>query len=136
MKSKILILFIGLLFLSFSCRTFRANDQKKQSEMLEYTVSEAKTDDVSTFKGCVIDLETNKPLKFLNIQIKSLLNSYDVSSDIDGNFKIENIKQGMYKIIFSYFDDEQYIIKETYIEKGKEINIKIKIRFKKIVLFN
>ena len=112
-----------MLFL-ISCRTFHRYKQK-QSKMLEYTVSEAKTDDVSAFKGCVIDIETNEPLPFLNIQIKNLINSYNTSSDTNGNFKIENIRQGMYKIIFTYVGYEPYIINEIYIEKDKEIYIKI-----------
>lgn len=54
-----------------------------------------------TIKGHIHDRKRDEPLSFCNIIIQEL--KYTTASDIDGNFKFENVPLGTYKIKAIYF---------------------------------
>lgn len=64
-----------------------------------------------TISGKVYDKNTQEPLPGASVFI--LGTSWGTSTDLDGNFKITNIKKGTYDIVISYIGYHSDTIKNT-----------------------
>lgn len=68
-------------------------------------------------KGRVYDNINNEPIPFANIYIDQIQKG--ISSDVDGNFIIKNIKAGIYNVTFSFIGYQTYTASEVIVSSNK-----------------
>jgi len=77
----------------------------------------------ATIKGRVFDATSNEPLPFTNLVVYGT--TQGTTSDLDGNFIIENIHPGFIKIAASSVGYESYISPEVMVTNSKAMYIDI-----------
>lgn len=117
LKEMVLIRF----FLFFLCRVF-------------FTELRAQETNLQSVKGQIIDSESDYPLVGATIQWINDLETLGTSSDIDGNFVLENIPVGRQSFLISYLGYEAMVIENILIGAGKEVFLDVKMleRFKQL----
>ena len=79
--------------------------------------------DTGSIIGKLTDKEfNNEPLPFANVLIKGTTTG--VTSDVDGNYRLDNLNPGTYTIQFSFVGYET-IEKQVIVEAGKETKLDI-----------
>ena len=78
----------------------------------------------NTLKGNITDASTGKPIRNVNIYLAYTMTG--TTSDENGNFKINNIAQGTYDIIFSHVNYKKQNFSFQIIE-GKNLQFTIKL---------
>ena len=76
-------------------------------------------------KGTVVDEISNETIPFANIFIENTKSG--VTSDLDGNYKIENLKPGLYNITCSYIGYKPKSFSEVIVSSNKPTNLTIKL---------
>ena len=107
MKIKAIFLIISLIFISISI----------YSQV-----------PLQTFKGNVKDLDSHYPLPGASIVILDTDPLIGITTDMEGNFKIEKVPVGRYNVQVSYLGYEEYVIKEFLIGAGKEAVLNVELK--------
>lgn len=83
-------------------------------------------------KGKITDALNNESIPFANIVIQNTTNG--VSSDMDGNYKLENLEPGLYNLVVSSVGYESRVIYEVSVMKSKATiqNISLKENTKQL----
>jgi hypothetical protein len=88
-----------------------------------------------TVRGSVVDQESKFPLLGVNVTIPmsdgSVIGS---ATDMDGNFRIENVPVGRQRIIFSYLGYQDFELPDIIVSSGKEVVLHIELEEKVNVL--
>lgn len=109
LKNVFLIIYVLVLLLI----TFSANAQTTLTQ---------------TIKGTVIDKDSEMPLIGANIIITSTAEMMGTSTDIDGNFRIENVPIGRHSIQVSYLGYEESNLQSVLLTSGKELSINVELQ--------
>lgn len=79
-----------------------------------------------TLKGRVSGTMNNEPLPFVNIQLEG--SELGASSDVDGNYKIENIPPGSYNVIASFVGYKKAVFYEIVIVSTRPTTLDITLQ--------
>lgn len=80
-----------------------------------------------TIRGQVVDKETQTTLPGATVVILNTDPSKATITDIEGNFRIENIPVDRYNIQISYLGYKSYIISEIQVTASKELVLKVQL---------
>ena len=87
----------------------------------------SQTELTQTIKGTVIDKEAEYPLIGVNVLLLIEGETTGTTTDLDGNFKLENVPVGRQAIQFSYIGYEPVTIPNILVASGKESMIQIQM---------
>jgi hypothetical protein len=106
--------FIIIALIAVSTFTFAGNDR-------EAGASAART----AIQGKVVDFNTSEELAGVTVKIDGT--DVKAYTDIEGNFRIEGIEPGNYKLSVSYISYEEKVIEnvQTSVSPSAEIEIKL-----------
>ena len=76
-----------------------------------------------SIKGIVYDIETNNPLVGANVMLLESNPPKGAATDLNGNYKIENVPLNRYNIQISFVGYDPVIISEVMVTTGKEVVI-------------
>jgi hypothetical protein len=76
-------------------------------------------------KGAVVDATNNEPIPFANIYIENTKSG--ISSDLDGNYIIKNLKPGLYNITCSFVGYKSKSFSEIIVSSNKPTSLIIKL---------
>ncbi len=76
-----------------------------------------------SIKGIVYDIETNNPLVGANVMLLESNPPKGAATDLNGNYKIENVPLDRYNIQISFVGYDPVIISEVMVTSGKEVVI-------------
>lgn len=79
-----------------------------------------------TIKGRIYNAINNEPLPFANVGIQGSV--YGATSDIDGNFRIENIEPGLYNVMATYIGYDSKIVYEVKVDGNKSIEVNFDLK--------
>lgn len=87
----------------------------------------AQTEDAfkQTIRGTVVDEDSQSPIIGANILIVASNPLLGTTTDLDGNFRIENVPVGRHNIHFSYLGYEDKVLSNLLIGSGKELVLEI-----------
>jgi hypothetical protein len=105
---KSILYFFTILVVLF-CVTLKAQDLKQ------------------TIKGRVLDKSSQTGLPGATVVIKNTNPAMANNSDVDGNFRIDNVPIGRYNIEVSYLGYSPVIIPEVLVGSGKEVFLNIEL---------
>lgn len=81
-----------------------------------------------TIRGNVVDNESQYPLIGVNVVLTDQDGQQKgTTTDIDGNFRIDNVLVGRAAIVFSYLGYENHEIPDLIVNSGKEVILDIKL---------
>lgn len=92
------------------------------------TISGFSQENEQTVKGKIIDKQTQNPLIGATITVKNSNPVIETIADIDGYFKIKNLKIGRYDFIVSYIGYNEAIINNVLVTTGKEVVLNIELQ--------
>lgn len=81
-----------------------------------------------TIRGIIIDNASNAPIAYANLILLNTNPVIGTSSDIGGNFRLNNVPVGRYDIQVSYVGYEPTIIREVQVSSAKETFLTISIK--------
>lgn len=114
------LLSITIVAFSFAANSDNAANKNKSAE----TASTAPAAVVS-ITGKVVDLTSGEALAGVEVAIEG--SSKKVHTDLDGNFKLDNLKPGEYNVIASYISyNKSFIEKLEVVKSNQELDIKLK----------
>jgi hypothetical protein len=112
MKKIIAIVFI--LTLAFSSVIYAGNDKESGNTPMTTSIS-----------GKVVDMDSMEELVGVSVQIEGTdIKAY---TDMEGNFKIEDVQPGTYNLTISYISYEETELKEVSIDPASTDELEIKI---------
>jgi len=79
-------------------------------------------------KGVILDLDSQMPLIGANVVILNSDPIKGASSDVDGFFRIENLKVGRYDLVIDYLGYEPRVVKQVLVTTGKEVFLNIELK--------
>ncbi len=79
-------------------------------------------------RGTVTDLDTQAPLPFANIIIKTTDPAIGTTSDLRGVFRLDRVPIGRHDILVSYAGYETRVIPEIVISSGKEVVLVVELK--------
>ena len=79
----------------------------------------------SVIKGTVKDATNNETIPFANVFIEQI--NLGVASDLEGNYKLENLKPGLYNVKCSFVGYEPVTISEIIVNPNKPTILDIKL---------
>ena len=79
----------------------------------------------SVIKGTVKDATNNETIPFANIFLEQI--NLGVASDLEGNYKLENLKPGLYNVKCSFVGYEPVTISEIIVNPNKPTILEIKL---------
>lgn len=91
-------------------------------------VANAQTTLTQTIKGTVLDKDSEMPLIGANVIISSTPDMMGTSTDIDGNFRIENVPIGRHSIQITYLGYEPSNLQSVMLTSGKELSLNIELQ--------
>ncbi|MDA9773574.1 TonB-dependent receptor [Saprospiraceae bacterium] len=81
-----------------------------------------------TVRGIVVDNESQYPLIGVNVVLTDQSGTQKgATTDLDGNFRIDNVLVGRASLVFSYLGYENHEIPDQIINSGKEVILDIKL---------
>ena len=113
MKINLKQLFIALFTFVLLLITVAANAQTTLSQ---------------TIKGTVLDKDSEMPLIGANVIITSTTELMGTSTDINGNFRIENVPIGRHSIQITYLGYEPSNLQSVLLTSGKELSLNIELQ--------
>ncbi len=113
MKITLKNVFLAIYVLVLLLITFSANAQTVLTQ---------------TIKGTVLDKDSEMPLIGANVMITSTAEMMGTSTDIDGNFRIENVPIGRHSIQISYLGYEESNLQSVLLTSGKELSLNIELQ--------
>ena len=118
-KSILSFLLITFFLISFAAETTSTVTKGKVRE--SNTTASTPT---ATLTGKVIDLNTGEALAGVEVAIEG--SNVKVHSDLDGNFKFDNLQPGEYNLIASYISYNKSFIEKLEVGKANQsLNIKL-----------
>ncbi|MFU8843227.1 MAG: TonB-dependent receptor [Bacteroidales bacterium] len=81
-----------------------------------------------TVKGTIVDVDSRVPLPGATIVILDSDPLTGVSTDENGNFRLEHVPLGRYNLLASYIGYEPYLVRELVIGSGKEVVLNIGLK--------
>lgn len=118
-KSILSFLLITFFLISFAAETTNTVTKGKVRE--SNTTASTPT---ATLTGKVIDLNTGEALAGVEVAIEG--SNVKVHSDLDGNFKFDNLQPGEYNLIASYISYNKSFIEKLEVGKANQsLNIKL-----------
>ena len=81
-----------------------------------------------TIRGQVVDKESQTTLPGANIVILNTVPFKATTTDIDGNFRIDNVSVGRHNIQVSYVGYNSFLISEMQVTASKEVVLKIQLQ--------
>ena len=81
-----------------------------------------------TLKGRVFDADTHEPLIGATILIKESQPARGATTDVNGDFSIEDVALGRINIQVSYIGYEPIVIAEIMVTSGKETDINVPLK--------
>jgi outer membrane receptor for ferrienterochelin and colicin len=78
-----------------------------------------------TIGGQVLDVKTNEAIIGANVVIQGT--TVGGSTDLDGNFIINNVKPGTYTLVVSYIAYKSQVIADVVVESGKKTTLAIQL---------
>ena len=81
-----------------------------------------------TVKGTILDKDSEMPLIGANVFINSTPEMMGTSTDVDGNFKIENVPIGRHTIQITYLGYEPSVLQSVMLTSGKELSLNVKLQ--------
>ncbi len=93
--------------------------------MKNVVLSQVESNQTQVIRGTVVDKQSQATLPGVTI---SLLNSNPIiasQTDIDGKFKIENVKPGRYDVKFSVLGYKEFIMPNVEVNTGKEVVVEV-----------
>jgi hypothetical protein len=79
-------------------------------------------------KGTVKDKDTQSSLIGATVVLEGTNPVIGVTTDVDGNFKIQQVPVGRYNIQISYIGYEPFVVRELLVSSGKEIVLNIELK--------
>ena len=79
-------------------------------------------------KGTIKDLDSNIPLIGASVIVLKTDPLLGASTDLDGNFKLKNLKVGRYDIAVEYLGYEPQVVKQVLVTTGKEVFLNITLK--------
>ncbi|MEK7255628.1 MAG: TonB-dependent receptor, partial [Bacteroidota bacterium] len=76
---------------------------------------------VQTIRGIVTDADNGRPLAGANILLPDFQVTTGTTTDTSGNYRLENIPVGRYRLQVSYVGFETVVVAEVLVEAGKEV---------------
>ncbi|MEC7937419.1 MAG: carboxypeptidase-like regulatory domain-containing protein, partial [Bacteroidota bacterium] len=76
-------------------------------------------------KGAVTDATNNETIPFANVFIEQIKSG--VATDFDGNYKIENLKPGIYNITYSFVGYDTKSVAEVIVNPNKPTVLDIQL---------
>ncbi len=76
--------------------------------------------------GTVLDSQTGEAIVGANVLIENT--NIGAATDLDGNFRIENVQPGKYNLIISYISYARTIVKDIIVNEGKRTEIKVALQ--------
>ena len=80
-----------------------------------------------TIRGTIVDQDSKMPLIGANVLILNTMNPQGATTDLEGYFKIENVKVGRVNLEVSYLGYETSILSEVMVTSGKEVVLNIEL---------
>ncbi|MBT6005591.1 MAG: carboxypeptidase-like regulatory domain-containing protein, partial [Prolixibacteraceae bacterium] len=87
-----------------------------------------------TIRGQVVDKESQTTLPGANVVILNTVPLKATTTDINGNFRIDNIPVGRHNLQVSYVGYISYLISEMQVTASKEIVLKVQLQEDAFVL--
>lgn len=78
---------------------------------------------LGSISGTITDAKTGEAIIGANVIIEGT--SVGAASDIDGNYSIENVKPGTYKLNVSFITYKTHVINDVVVESGKKTTVKV-----------
>ncbi len=78
-----------------------------------------------TIKGTVIDQESEVPLIGVNVSLVEDDLLLGTTTDLDGNFQLENIPVGRHTLLFTYIGYGEVVLPNILVNSAKEVNLSI-----------
>jgi protocatechuate 3,4-dioxygenase beta subunit len=119
MKKLVAILFMSMLVLGINLNSMAANDDENKNG------HENNTTMTTTIKGKVIDKETGEALTGVKVKIPGL--DVETYTDFEGNFKIDQVKPGDYKIYTSFISYQNQTFKQIKLELKESNNLTLEM---------
>jgi len=85
-------------------------------------------------RGTIIDADSNIPLVGVEVIVPESDPFLATTTDIDGNFKIENVPIGRIQLFISYLGYENQTLPNVVINSGKEVILNISLTESPVVL--
>ena len=106
-------LFIYLALYAFSLLSFKIASSQNLTQVI---------------KGNEVEVETQTTLPGATVVIQGTNPTLGASTDMDGNFRIENAPLGRYSIQVAFVGYEQVVIPEVLITSSKEVVINVGLK--------
>lgn len=74
-----------------------------------------------TIKGTIYDADSEMPLIGANVEIVNMESMQGTSTDIDGNYRLDNVPIGRHTIVYSYLGYNSVTIPNIIVSSGKEV---------------
>lgn len=118
-KSLLTLLFVTFAVFTFAKENGNAGNKSKANETTAANASAS-----VSISGKVIDLNSGETLAGVEVAIEG--SSKKVHTDLDGNFKIENLQPGEYNVIASYISYNKSLVEKLEVGKSTQtLNIKL-----------
>lgn len=79
-------------------------------------------------KGKITDKDSKQPLAGVNVLVINSNPSQGATTDVDGNFILENVSVGRHNIKFTYIGYEDATVNEVLVNSGKEVYLTIEMQ--------
>lgn len=125
---KIQLIFILLVFISCSTNHSHCKVKRhltKSNPILEKEISLNTQNNLGGVSGKIIDRNTNEGIGYTIIVLTNKLEQRFINTDVEGNFVIDDLKGGNYKVVITFVGYENVIINNLHIERGNMTFIKI-----------
>lgn len=97
--------------------------------LLGFIILQAKTQDFTqTVRGTIIDIDSEMPLIGAVVSIVGSNPLKGTASDVEGEFKLENVTLGRINLRVSYLGYESMSIPNVVVTSGKEVVLNLKMR--------
>lgn len=116
--------FLSFFFAAIISVSFAANINNSTTKIKANETAASNAAPSVSITGKVIDLNSGEALAGVEVTIEG--STQKVHSDLDGNFKIDNLKPGEYNVIASYISYNKSFIEKLEVGKSNQsLNIKL-----------
>ncbi len=127
--NKLCLLFIAIILLQSCCSTKPQSDSNKykvkNGDLIEIKSFGNTNKDSSEIFGQVIDFKTKEILPFDYIKVSNGNTTDTGSANLEGEFSIQHLTEGIYKIDVSFVGYELFQLKKYHLLAGQKVYLKI-----------
>src|SRR5690606_6820697 len=87
-----------------------------------------------TVRGRIIDEDSRTPLPGANVRVLDSEQTLGASTDVDGNFRIENVPTGRITLLISFIGYEERVIPNLLVTAGKETVLEVALKESLVVM--